>query len=48
MLGLQTRHNVTANQVRELVKGYINNDEEGVYEYILSGENEDMACKLSK
>ena len=35
-------------RVNELMANEEVTDKKGVYEYILSGENEDMACKLSK
>lgn len=35
-------------RVNELMANEEVTDKRGVYEYILSGENEDMACKLSK
>ena len=39
---------VIEKRVNELMANEEVTDKKGVYEYILSGENEDMACKLSK
>lgn len=40
--------NAIEKRVNELMSNEEVTDKKGVYEYILSGENEDVACRLSK